>query len=129
MADFERHTLCFYGKHELALMPGSCGLTVAAIRLSDLCENRRTEMLTRLYSYSWIFLVAAFLLLMVVGSMTMTNLVVFGFIAFGMVFMGMIAVLPASISHPIKISEPEAVNVVPKPLKESVGHGVQTLRA
>jgi len=50
------------------------------------------------------FLITA-LALFLTGNLTMPVVVALGFISFGMIFMGMMAVLPATISHPVPPSE------------------------
>lgn len=86
-------------------------------------------MLAKIYLYTWIVLGAAFLLLTLVGSMTLMTLMVFGFIAFGMVFMGMISVLPATVSHPVEEVTAEPERVSPMPVTEMIQQGAHSLRA
>jgi hypothetical protein len=57
-------------------------------------------MLAKIYIYSWIPILAIFMLLLLTGNITLIAWTAFGFIAFGMVFMGMIGVLPVMASHP-----------------------------
>jgi hypothetical protein len=86
-------------------------------------------MLTKVYLYTWLVIIAAWLLLFLAGSMTMNTIVIFGFIAFGMIFIGMIAVLPFMASHPTKKFAPEASRILPEPVKAPIQHGAHSVRA
>ena len=86
-------------------------------------------MLAKLYVYTWAVIAILFLLFTIAGSITMLNLVVFGFTAFGMVFMGMIAVLPSMVGHSPEEASPKAMKATSKPVTATIQHGAHTLRA
>ena len=85
-------------------------------------------MLTKIYWYSWLTTIAAFLALFAAGSMSIEAWIVFGFVAFGLVFIGMIAVLPTSVTHPRTATEPTGSKLSPKPVTHSIQHSVRSVR-
>ncbi len=56
--------------------------------------------MVKVYGALWLAVVLVAALILVIGYMTWTVVVAFGFVIFGLVFMGMMGVLPATIAHP-----------------------------
>jgi hypothetical protein len=89
----------------ITIAPWLNGITEVPRRLGigepgfDLYPPYLERQMVKIYFYLWLVLAVVFATIFLLGNLTLTTLVVFGFIAFGMTFMGMMGVLPAVVTH------------------------------
>jgi hypothetical protein len=78
----------------------------------------------KVYGSLWLVVSIAIAALSLIGYMSVTMVIVFGFIIFGLIFMGMIGVLPTMVSHPSKRLAPPKLRPTPDQPGLRHRHGV-----